>query len=170
MNIRSIPCSFLFLAFTIVIAGCNSSTSTNSPSSMTPHTMTATVNGASWSSAQKGMYASAYALRYGVNGLRITGIAADSSEITIEITNLNVGTDSLSAVNWASFSSVRVGDTSAPYLTIPSPNQTYSGWITITASDTTVSGTFQFVGHKTTNLSDSVTVTSGSFYQLQFAI
>jgi hypothetical protein len=140
--------------------------------------MLATVNGASWSSSTNGPYASAYATRYGLTSVILTGIAADSSEITIVLANPKfgaVGTDSLGATtgNYALYSTSGAPDTATSYLTIPTFNRIYSGSVTITAYDTTnflISGQFQFVGRKAHSTSDSVTVTSGSFYQLQFTI
>ncbi len=172
-TLRNIALFFI----TAFFASCSSSTSTAPSSTQTPHTMLATVDGASWSSAMNGIYASAYAIRRADSIVTIIGIAADSSEITIMLPTLrfgSVGTDSLGKTtgNFAMYSSSGTPDTSRSYLTIPTLNRIYSGFVTITSYDTTkflISGQFQFVGHKAHSPSDSVTVTSGSFYQLQFA-
>jgi hypothetical protein len=177
IKILGIPALLFIVAF---LASCSSATSTTGTpgSAQTPHTMIATVNGASWSSAMNGIYAGAYAAHYGPTGVMLTGIAADSSEFTIIITNLtrgSVGTDSLGATtgNYAMYSLSGPPNTSTSFITTPAFNQIYSGSVTVTSYDTTtdlISGQFQFVGRKANSLSDSVTVTSGSFYQLQFAV
>lgn len=157
----------------LLLAACNASTSP-SGTTTTPGSMIAKVNGSAWSSTIV-PYVSGGATGNVKNGaLFVTGISAsDNTEITIEIMNPKLGTDSLGASGDEGIYSkvLNAADTNA-YASIPSttpPFSIYDGAVTITAYDTvakTISGTFNFVGRLTTNLSNTVNVTSGSFYQV----
>ena len=158
----------LFLPFVLSIvflAGCNSSTSPPTPGSMT-----ATVNGSAWSSTViPGVSGGSKAYRNG-NILTVTGLSSTLTQITIEIYSPKVGTDSLgiSGDNAAYSRVIAVNDTLV-YSSLPSLDGPFAGAATITAFDTVnkfISGQFHFVGRRATNLSDTVTVTNGSFYQV----
>ena len=150
-----------FLTLTIIaLAGC---TTTSEP---TIQPMSASVNGNAWSAAA-GIPGSNTVSRSSSNLVIVTGVASDSSHITLFLMNPAVGTDSLGAntVDYGTYS-MGVPDTSTAYITNATVNRLYSGSVTITSFDSTslrMSGQFNFVARKASNLSDSVTVSNGSF-------
>ncbi len=160
-----------FAIAALIFAGCKPSTSP-SGTTTTPGSMVATVNGSAWSSTvipEVSGGAKAYK-----NGsiLTITGISAiDNSQITVELYNPAIGSDSLGTTGDNAFYShvIGVADTTV-YASIPySLTNPSAGAVTITAYDTTaktISGTFHFVGRLATKLTDTVTVTNGSFDQV----
>jgi hypothetical protein len=165
--------SFFFLVIGIAaLAGCNTVNSVVNPPAQTAGSMTATVNGASWTSVIPVVTGGAKASLNG-NILTVTGISvSDNSQITVAILNPAIGSDSLGASGAEGTYShvIGVADTTV-FISIPSPSFTslYAGAVTVTAYDATaktISGTFHFVGRLPTNLSDTVTVTNGSFYQV----
>ena len=156
----------------ISLVGCNASTSPTGQTT-TPGSMVAKVNGSAWSSTVlPGISGGAKAYQKG-NILTVTGISAtDNTQITIELYNPAIGSDSLGTTGDNAFYShvIGVADTTV-YASIPTFSLTNpsAGAVTITAYDTTaktISGSFHFVGKLATNLSDSVTVTGGSFDQV----
>lgn len=154
-----------------ILAGCNATTSPNGTTT-TPGSMTATVNGKAWSSAVvPGITGGATATVH--SGIyTVTGVASDATEITLVLANPQVGSDSLGALTSTDFAEYSQGipDTSTAYISIPGSFLKLSaGSVTITQFDTVhhqISGTFDFVGRKAHNLSDTTTVNAGSFYQV----
>jgi len=162
--------------FVLILAGCNASTSPTGQTT-TPGSMVAkvTINGnaEAWSSTVlPGISGGAKAYQKG-NILTVTGISAtDNTQITIELYNPALGSDSLGTTGDNAFYSqvIGVADTTV-YASIPTFSLTNpsAGAVTITAYDTTaktISGSFHFVGKLATKLTDSVTVTGGSFDQV----
>ncbi len=164
-----------FVIATIVLAGCNSTTSPNGTTT-TPNTMTATVNGSSWSSdVIPGLSATGITKAYkNGNIVTVTGVSAlDNTEISLILINPVSGTtDSLGATgNEGTYSKILgVADTTI-YVSEPSLSSfsLYDGSVTISSYDTvakTISGSFHFIARLPTNPSDTMNVASGSFYQV----
>ncbi|HWF43259.1 MAG TPA: DUF6252 family protein [Candidatus Kapabacteria bacterium] len=156
-----------------LFAGCNASTSPNGTTT-TPGSMVATINGSSWSSAvvPGGITGGATATRSSSGIVTVTGVSTDFTEITLVLYNPQVGTVSLgTSANLGEYSH-GVPDTSSAYLSIPSLTNFNSGSVTITTFDTVnrqISGQFNFIGRKAHDFSDTVNVTNGSFYQVEWS-
>jgi hypothetical protein len=170
---QSIPSKLIgiFAIGILIFAGCSASTSPNGTTT-TPGSMVATINGSTWSSAvvPGGITGGAKATRSSSGVVTVTGVATDLTEITLVLYNPQVGTVSLGNTTNLGEYSHGVPDTSSAYLSIPgSINNLSAGSVTITTFDTTnrqISGSFNFVGRKAHNFSDTVNITAGSFYQV----
>jgi hypothetical protein len=82
-----------------------------------------------------------------------------------------LGTDNMITTGDIAIYSEGIPDTSKDYVTIPTLANPISGSVTLTTYDTVnrqVSGTFNFIARKAHNLSDTVSVTGGSFYQVEW--
>ena len=158
-------------AFTLfILAGCSASTNPNGTTT-TPGSMIATVNGQAWSSAVvTGLTGGAMATRSSSGVVTVIGGATDLTEITLFLTNPQVGTVSLGAsANLAAYS--HGIDTSNAYFSLPSFSNFNPGSVTITTFDTSkhqISGQFHFIGRKAQNFSDTVNVTNGSFFEVEW--
>jgi hypothetical protein len=151
--------------FAIFIGACNTITS---PITIPPTpTMTATVNGGSWSTVGTLGTGSAKATRSSSSGVvTVTGVASDLTEITLVLNNPKTGTSQLVISGDVGEYSQGIPDTSTAYVTIPTLTNPLPGSVTITTFDTTkgeISGSFSFVARKSHNMSDTVRITNGSF-------
>jgi hypothetical protein len=167
---NSIPFFFAIIIF----AGCNATTSPNGTTT-TPGSMTATVSGESWSSAviPGGITGGATASRSNSGVVTVVGVASDITEITLVMNNPSVGTFPLGGLS-ADYGAYSEGilDTSKAWISIPWTTNLTPGSLTITQFDTVnrqISGTFSFTGRKLHTPNDSITVTGGSFYQVEWS-
>ena len=163
----------LFIIGIATLAGCNAVNSVTNPPAQTAGSMTATVNNQTWSSTVIPLVTGGAKAEMKGSVLTVTGVSAsDNTQITLAIMNPAIVSDSLGATgDEGTYSHViGIADTTV-YVSIPSPSFTslYAGAVTITAYDTvgkTISGSFHFVARLPAKLTDTVTVTNGSFYQV----
>ncbi len=155
----------------LLLAGCKASTSPTGTTT-TPGSMIATVNGKAWSSTVLPGTGGATG-KMNSNVLSIIGLSVtDNTEISLILPKPAVGTDSLGATGYEGDYSILLGATDTTiYGSIPEvlQGQIYDGAVSITSYDSvskSISGTFHFIGRRSGNLSDSVTITNGSFYQV----
>ncbi|HZK76800.1 MAG TPA: DUF6252 family protein [Candidatus Kapabacteria bacterium] len=156
----------------LILAGCKASTSPTGTTT-TPGSMIAHVNGSAWSSTVLPGISGGATGNIESGALFVTGLSATTNtEITIELMNPKLGTDSLGATGDEGVYSQIAGADTTFYYSIPlvTSGELYDGAVTITAYDSvgkTISGTFNFVA-RTKDLSSSVSVTNGSFYQVSW--
>ncbi len=170
-NTMKIYRALVFLTAVAFFVGCKASTSPNGTTT-TAGSMTATVNGQAWSSTViPGVSGGATAKRSNSGVVTVIGVSPDVTEITLEIMHPSLRTDTLVLSGDIAGYSQGVLDTSKAWITIPTLNNPLTGTITITQFDTVkkqISGQFHFVGRKAHTLTDTVTVTNGSFYQVSW--
>lgn len=162
------PLTIAIAFITLALAGCASSTS---PNGQTTGSMVATVNGQSWASAViPGVTAGTLAVRsVSANTLTVTGTSVDlsghSQTIGLVLINPHLGLDSLGTGNTGTYSNGVPGQDS--YVTAGFN----AGQVNISQYDTQnkqVSGTFSFTAHQASNISNTVTVTNGSFVNVKW--
>lgn len=163
--------------FILILAGCNASTS-QSGTTTTPGSMVATVNGSAWSSVVLpigGNGITTKATRSSSGVVTVTGVSSDLTEITLLLTNPSPNqTYTLGGFNGNYYGAYSEGilDTSKAWGSIPWTTNLHPGSVTITQFDTVnrqISGSFSFTARKIQTPNDSVTVTNGSFYQVEWS-
>jgi hypothetical protein len=162
----------IFTFAILILSGCSASTNPNGTTT-TEGNMIATVNGKAWSSTiVPDVTGGATATRSSSGIVTVTGVATDLTEITLVLGNPHVGTVSFgTSANLGEYSE-GIPDTSTAYLSIPSFSNFTPGSVTITAFDTSkrqISGQFNFIGRKAHNLSDTVNITNGSFFEVEWS-
>jgi len=158
-----------FCLLSVLLFGCNTTTSPTTGQSA--GTMIATKNGTSWSSGVPPLVAGTTATRTNSGEVIVTGVATDVSEITLEIMHPGLRTDTLVISGDVAAYSQGILDTSTAWVSIPTLTNPLPGTITITQFDTVkkqISGQFHFVGRRSHQLSDTVNITSGSFFQVSW--
>ena len=163
----------IFVATLVIFAAsCNTITSSLPSVPATP-TVTATVNGSSWSTVGTLGAGSAFATRNASSGVvTVTGIATDQTEITLVLNSPKVGTSQFVLSGDVGEYSQGVPDTSTAYVTFPTLTNPLPGSVTITTFDTakgSISGSFSFVARKTHNTADTVRITNGVFSNITWS-
>ena len=155
---------FLFGLFaSVVIAGCHVSTSPTG-SNTTSGSMTATVNGKSWSTIGIGsLVQSAHAVRSDTGSVTVIGADIDGSSLWLVLLHPALGTVTLGTTGNEGIFSYTTYNSSAPKAAYYST----TGSVNVTKFDTTnrlISGTFSFTGYQILDTTfKSVEVKNGTF-------
>jgi hypothetical protein len=167
------------LSLVILGSGCNAVNSVTNPSTPTAGSMTATVNGQAWSSTVVPLVTGGATATLQQGALVVAGVSIAVSTtpeqtLSVLLVHPHLGADSMSILNGLNQNTgsflygTNANDIYVSTLSY-SLTMTNVGSINITKYDTAnklISGTFSFMATQKDTASHTMTVTSGSFYDV----